>query len=86
MTQRSIDVARLGLAIDDAFDASPLQRVAARREPAPEPPMQPLPPPPTVEGRRKAIAAIAGIGAALATGLILLWGSTGPRPPGQSGG
>jgi len=61
------DVARFARAIDEAFDASPFQCLS--RDDHGD---RPASPQPSVASRRDTIAVTAGIGAALAAGLLLL--------------
>ncbi len=72
------DVARLGRAIDEAFEAAPFQECVRRLS-------HPLRVQPTIVSKPRTIAVIVGTGAALAGGLLLLWGSTPPHRPGRFG-
>lgn len=74
------DVARLGRAIDEAFDASPFQypsdddRAGGTQGPAQ----------PSMASKRYTVVVTVVIAAALGLGLLLLWGSAPPHPPGGS--
>jgi hypothetical protein len=71
------DVARLGRAIDEAFATSPFQK---RRDDD-----RRLPTQPNTASKPYTIAVTFVLAAALAAGLLLLWGYTPPHPPGRFG-
>jgi hypothetical protein len=80
------DVARLGSALDRAFDSSPFQSLSGDDRPGPREGRHPVSAPPSMASKPYTLAVTLALAVALAGGLVLLWRYTPPDPSERSGG